>query len=60
MKGLGTKLEGILKRFKEIEHNLSHQENLDTRKLIEYNKEYSELGPLVDSINEYKKCESDI
>ena len=60
MKGLGLKLEGILKRYKEIEHSLSHQENLDTNKLIDFNKEYSELGPLVESINEYKKCENDI
>ena len=60
MEGLALKLKGILKRYKEIENSLSHQENLDTKKLIEFNKEYSELGPLVDSINEYKKCENNI
>ena len=60
MKDLNPKLEAILIKHKEIEKQLSQQENQDTNNLIKLNKEYSELLPLVDLINEYILCEKNI
>ena len=60
MKDLVPQLDAILKKHKEIEKQLSNQVNLDTNKLIELNKEYSELAPLIDLINSYKKNKADL
>ena len=60
MKDLGNKLQTIITKYADIEHNLSHQENLDKEILIKLNKEYAELTPLVEKINEYQECEKNI
>jgi len=60
MKDLSSKLEAILEKFNDIEKKLSNQSELDTNILISLNKEYSELNPLVQKINAYKKTIKDI
>ena len=60
MKDLNPKLEAILIKHKGIEKQLSQQQNQDSNNLIKLNKEYSELLPLVDLINEYILCEKNI
>jgi len=56
MKNLDEKLDSILVKHKDIEKKLSNTDDIDTQELITLNKEYSELLPLVEAINEYKKC----
>ena len=60
MKNLDEKLDSILLRHKDIETKLSNTDNIETQELITLNKEYSELLPLVETINEYKKCAIEI
>tara|TARA_Y100001970_G_scaffold293501_1_gene440785 strand:+ start:202 stop:1278 length:1077 start_codon:yes stop_codon:yes gene_type:complete len=59
MKDLELKLDAILTKHQEIEKKLSNQDALETNKLIEYNKEYSELTPIVDLIHTYKKIKEE-
>ena len=54
MKDLDNKLEQIITKYKEIEKNLSKQNNSDTESLIRSNKEYAELKPIVNTIHIYK------
>ena len=60
MKNLNLQLDAIIKKYKEIEKKLSQQEELETKKLIELNKEYSELTPIVKIINEFNKNKEDV
>tara|TARA_B100001123_G_C15192545_1_gene979994 strand:+ start:174 stop:1250 length:1077 start_codon:yes stop_codon:yes gene_type:complete len=60
MKDLDNKLEQIITKYKEIEKNLSKQNNSDTESLIRSNKEYAELTPLVEKIYEYQNCKKNI
>jgi len=50
----------IVKKHQDIEKNLSNQEKLDSKKLIKLNKEYSELSPVVELINNYNSSKKDI
>jgi len=50
----------IVQKHQKIEKNLSDQNNLDKDKLIKLNKEYSELTPVVISINQYNSIKKDI
>ena len=59
MKDLESQLNAILEKHKEIEKQLSNQELLPTNKLIELNKEYSELTPIVELINIFNKTKAD-
>ena len=52
--------DSILEKYTKIEKNLSNQENYDSNKLIKLNKEYAELTPIVEAINNFKKFKSDI
>ena len=54
MNDLDSKLDAIIIKHQEIEKKLSNQDALETSKLIEYNKEYSDLLPIVELINSYK------
>ncbi len=55
------KLEGIGKRFKEVEGLLSQPEIIsDQKKFVQLNKEYHELQPLVAAFKEYKDILSNI
>ena len=60
MKDLELQLDAILNKHQEIEKKLSNQANLETNILIELNKEYSDLLPLIDLINTYKKHKIDL
>ena len=55
MKDLDIKLDDILEKHKKIEKKLSDQNNINSDKLIKLNKEYSELSPLVESINMFPR-----
>ena len=52
--------DNIELRFKDIENNLNNQTNLDTEKLIQLNKEYAELTPIVETIKKYKSDKDEI
>jgi len=60
MKDITNQLEGILKKYKDIEKQLSNQDSLETSKLIELNKKYSELTPIVDVIKLFDKNKEDL
>ena len=48
--------DSILEKYTKIEKNLSNQENYDSNKLIKLNKEYAELTPIVEAINNFKQA----
>ena len=50
----------ILEKYQEIENNLNNQGNYNSEKLIKLNKEYAELKPIVETINNFKKYKTDI
>ena len=60
MKDLSAKLDKIIIKYKEIEKNLSLQDNLDKENLIKLNKEYADLTPLVEKIKEFINCQKNI
>ena len=60
MKDLANKLDTLIIRHKEIEKNLSEQNNLDKNALIQLNKEYAELIPIVEKIKNYQECKKNI
>ena len=47
--------DSILEKYREIENNLNNQGNYESEKLVKLNKEYAELKPIVDTINNFKK-----
>ncbi len=49
----------ILEKFKLIENSLNNMNNIDSNELIKLNREYSELRPIVEKIQEYKKLQKD-
>ena len=51
MKDISPQLDAIIVKYKEIEKQLTNQDLLETSKLIELNKEYSELTSIVEIIN---------
>ncbi len=50
----------ILKKFELIENSLNNMNNIDSNELIKLNREYSELRPIVEKIQEYKNIQKDI
>ena len=52
--------DNILEKYQEIENNLNNQGNYNSEKLIKLNKEYAELKPIVETINNFKKYKTDI
>jgi len=52
--------DNILQKYQEIENNLNNQQNYDSNKLIKFNKEYSELKPIVETIYKFRKHQEDI
>mgnify|MGYP001272082028 CR=1 FL=1 len=52
--------DSILQKYQEIENNLNNQGNINSDRLIKLNKEYAELKPIVDNINDFKKYKNDI
>tara|TARA_Y100000590_G_scaffold457670_1_gene610794 strand:- start:2765 stop:3841 length:1077 start_codon:yes stop_codon:yes gene_type:complete len=60
MKNFQDQLDKIIKKHQDIEKSLSNQDDLDSVKLVKLNKEYSELQPIVESINEFNAINQDI
>ena len=60
MNNFENQFDIIVKKHQYIEKSLSNQNNLDRDKLIKLNKEYSELTPIVKSINQYNSIKKDI
>ena len=56
---LANRLEEILNRYKELESELSNTA-ISTELRINLSREHNELSPIVNSINELKKCQSEI
>ena len=52
--------DNILEKYQKIENNLNNQGNYNSEKLIKLNKEYAELKPIVETINNFKKYKTDI
>ena len=50
----------ILEKFKLIENSLNNMNNVDSNELIKLNREYSELRPIVEKIQEYNNLQKDI
>ncbi len=50
----------ILEKFKIIENSLNNMNNIDSNELIKLNREYSELRPIVEKIQEYNDLQKDI
>ena len=50
----------ILEKFKLIENSLNNMNNIDSNELIKFNREYSELRPIVEKIQEYNNLQKDI
>ena len=50
----------ILEKFKLIENSLNNMNNVDSNELIKLNREYSDLRPIVEKIQEYKDLQKDI
>ena len=50
----------ILEKFKLIENSLNNMNDIDSNELIKLNREYSELRPIVEKIQEYKNLQKDI
>ena len=60
MKNLSDQLDAILKKHQLIEKKLSNQESMETNKLIELNKEYSELMPIIELIKLFNTNKQDL
>ena len=50
----------ILEKFELIENSLNNMNNIDSNELIKLNREYSELRPIVEKIQEYNDLQKDI
>ncbi len=50
----------ILEKFKLIENSLNNMNNIDSNELIKLNREYSDLRPIVEKIQEYNDLQKDI
>ena len=50
----------ILEKFKSIENSLNNMNNIDSNELIKLNRDYSELRPIVEKIQEYNNLQIDI
>ena len=53
------KLQQIVARHAELQAQLSGG-NLDSQKFVAASKEYADLGPLVESVNEWRKAEQEL
>ena len=60
MKNFNLQLEAIINKHKLIEKKLSNQESFKTNEIIDLNKEYSEITPIVDLINSFNKNNNEL
>ena len=50
----------ILEKYKNVENILNKMDNLSSEDLIKMNREYADLKPIVDKIEQYKKEQTEI
>ena len=55
-----SQFSSILNRFREIQNSLNNMENTSSDDLVKFNREYADLKPVVDKIEEYKKEQNEI
>ena len=60
MINLNKQFKIILEKFKLIESSLNNMHSTDSNELIKLNREYSELRPIVEKIEEYNGLQKDI
>ena len=60
MKDFNLQLEAIINKHKLIEKKLSNQDTFKTNEIIDLNKEYSEITPIVDLINLFNKNNNEL
>mgnify|MGYP001436368035 FL=1 len=60
MINLNTQFSNIIEKFNKIENSLNSMQNTNSDDLIKLNREYAELKPIVDKIEEYKKEQDEI
>ena len=60
MKDFNLQLEAIINKHKLIEKKLSNQDTFKTNEIIDLNKEYSEITPIVDLINSFNKNKNEL
>ena len=60
MKDFNLQLEAIINKHKLIEKKLSNQDTFKTNEIIDLNKEYSEITPIVELINSYNKNNNEL
>ena len=60
MINLDSQFSNILEKYSKIEQSLNQMINIDSDNLIKLNREYAELRPIVEKIEEYKNEKKDI
>ena len=55
MINLDKQFTNILEKYKKIEKSLNNINNTNSENLIKLNRDYADLKPIVDKIEEYKK-----
>ncbi len=60
MINLNNQLSNIIEKFSKIENSLSNINNTSSENLIKLNKEYADLKPIVEKINEYNTQKNEI
>ncbi len=57
---LDLQFSNIINKFNQIENSLNTMDNSNTENLIKLNREYAELKPIVEKIEEYRKEQNEI
>ena len=60
MINLNNQFLTIIDKYKKLEESLNNMEVTNSESLVKLNKEYAELKPIVDKIEEYKKEQNEI
>ena len=60
MINLDNQFSNILNKFNEIQNDLNNLDTSDSKNLIKLNKDYAELKPIVEKIQEYQKEKNEI
>ena len=60
MINLDNQFSNIIDKYNKIEESLNNPANLNSEELIRLNREYADLRPIVDKIEEYKKFQNEI
>ena len=60
MFNLDSQFLNILEKYKKIENSLNNLESTNSENLIKLNREYADLKPIVDKIEEYRKEQNEI